>query len=70
MQQRTATISRILNKADIEISPGIPNFMSESVIPITGTIIARLPGVLVGPGTYRVLFGPGGLEINITSQET
>lgn len=41
MQLMTAIISSTLNKADKEINPGIPNFISESVIPINGTMIAR-----------------------------
>ena len=36
-----AIISSTLNKADKENNSGIPNFISESVIPINGIIIAR-----------------------------
>ena len=40
-QQTTAIISSTLNKADKEINSGIPNFISESIIPINGTKTAR-----------------------------
>jgi hypothetical protein len=39
-------ISSNLNRAGIEINSGIPNFISESVIPINGITIPRYTGYI------------------------
>jgi len=44
MQQTTAEAPSSLNKANNEINSGIPNLISESVIPINGIIIPRYTG--------------------------
>lgn len=41
MQQINAMISSNFHNVDNEIHSGIPNFIRERVIPITGTIIPR-----------------------------